>query len=57
MTNSRNAATQLEFSWAPTTPTAATSCARRRAQEAFALRNQPINEIMALFGGSQVNMP
>jgi hypothetical protein len=26
-------------------------------QEGFALRNQPINEIMALLGGSQVNMP
>jgi len=26
-------------------------------QESFALRNQPINEIMALLGGSQVNMP
>jgi Chaperone of endosialidase len=31
----------------------------RQAQmeEAFAMRNQPINEIMALLGGSQVNMP
>lgn len=28
-----------------------------QAQEGFALRNQPINEIMALMGGSQVNMP
>ena len=28
-----------------------------QAQEGFALRNQPINEIMALLGGSQVNMP
>lgn len=28
-----------------------------QSQEAFALRNQPINEIMALLGGSQVNLP
>jgi hypothetical protein len=28
-----------------------------QSQEAFALRNQPINEIMALMGGSQVTMP
>jgi len=28
-----------------------------QTQESFALRNQPINEIMALLGGSQVNMP
>jgi hypothetical protein len=28
-----------------------------QTQEGFALRNQPINEIMALLGGSQVNMP
>jgi hypothetical protein len=28
-----------------------------QAQQEFALRNQPINEIMALMGGSQVNLP
>jgi endosialidase-like protein len=28
-----------------------------QAQESFAVRNQPINEIMALLGGSQVNLP
>jgi hypothetical protein len=29
----------------------------QQAQEAFSLRNQPINEIMALLGGSQVTTP
>jgi hypothetical protein len=57
VTGLRNQATQTQYELGANYADRANQLRQAQSQEAFALRNQPINEIMALLGGSQVNMP
>jgi hypothetical protein len=53
----RNAATLQEYQMGSDYASNLNNLRQAQVQEAFALRNQPINEIMALLGGSGVTMP
>lgn len=55
--DAKNAATQQNFQNDLTGWNAQGQMRDRALQEAFALRNQPLNEIAALMSGSQVSMP
>jgi len=55
--NAYNQAGQLRYQMGADYADRGNQLRQAQSQEAFALRNQPINEIMALLGGSQVNMP
>jgi len=57
VTGLRNATTQQEYELGSAWAQANNAMRQGQAQEAFALRNQPINEIASLMGLSQVNMP
>ena len=55
--NAYNQAAQQRFDMGGSVADRSQCAAAAQAQEGFALRNQPINEIIALMGGSQVTMP